>query len=583
MEGLASHNRAIEMLSLLEAFIEGRPLPFPKEKDGLWRQVHEALARAASLLETERQKKARLLVHEPLFHLLSTRLATPVCLVNAWGEIFFENEAAKNLFGHKPCLSFLKDYRATIAKLGSPNPFSEEVTIGNKRFKGQWMPLDKTIWLVEWQESECNVTEEGEMLQAVAEALGLIFYMQDRQGFILYLSDPLASILSVRSKEAIGRRASAFGLENRVDDKKLVLGGKTFEVQKRILSKAILVTLKDISVEVSLGFSLQEMREAVARGDLSKRIAPPAEGAPRIFADAVNGLLAANEKNIHLTTRFLDILARGNLRIRFKEKGTPLTKPLLQAFERTLAALVERIKSLRRMTAELLSMHTKQMKDFSFLARQLRREEEIIQEVASSIENLRAQLVREAATFRAMLERMKETPSGFDKVSNSALSSAGARADLGRALSGLSFEANLLALNTTVFSQRTSSDGLSAIAPSMQKLAARLAEIAQSAKALLAEAAEKPKPQTPFSFAGENSPIATLFSALEQASHRLNTLQITTSHLLRLSQKNTLLAGDLENAAELLRDEGFDHFLQAVASFRIPGDDSAIDVTPKEI
>ena len=581
MEGLASHNRAIEMLNLLEALIEGRPLPFPKERDGMWRRVHETLARAASLLENERQKKARLLVDEPLFHLLSTRLATPVCLVNAWGEIFFENEAAKKLFGYKPCLAFLKDYRATLAKLGDPNPFSEEITIENKCFNGQWMPLDKTIWLVEWQESGHGVTEESEMMQAVAEALGLIFYMQDRHGFILYLSDPLASILSIRPKDAAGRHVSAFGLENRVDEKKLVLGGKTFAVQKRTLSKALLVTLKDISAEVSLGSSLQEMREAVAKGDLSKRIAPPAEGTPRIFADAVNGLLAANEKSIHLTTRFLDILARGNLRIRFKEKGTPLTKPLLQAFERTLLALVERVKVLRRMTKELLSMYTKQMQDFSFLARQLRREEEVVQEVVSSIESLRAQLVREAATFRAMLEKTKENPPRFDPAPNSALFSA--RVDLGHALSGLSFEANLLALNTTVFSQRANTDGLSAIAPSMQKLAARLAEIAQSAKVLLTEAAEEPKSQPPFPFAGENPPIAAFFTALEQTSHRLYTLQITTNHLLRLNQKNTLLAGDLENAAELLHDEGFTRFLQELASFRIPGDDSAIDVTPKEI
>jgi len=463
--------------------------------------------------------------------------------------------------------------RATLAKLKSTQPFSEEIVVNHKRLIGHWMPLGKTIWLVEWQDQEKNhYSEEIEIWQAASEALGLAFYIEDHLGLIRYLSPTLANILGMHTKEAIGRRASTFGLDNK---ERLRLRGKTFTVEQRILAqgKGTLIVLKDISAEVLLGSSLQEMREAVAKGDFSKRIAPPTDGTPQLFAEAVNALLAAYEKNIHLTERFLDIIARGNFRIRFKEKGTPLTKPLLQTFEHTLTSLVDRIKSLRKAAGGLVATYDKQLRNMVLLIAQMQKESELLQGIADGLESLHAQLLREMANLRRVRENTSETMTGHQAENREFLP------ELWQSLGELSFESNLLALNAMVMSKRTCNHELSSITPAIQKIAIRLATMAKKAESVM----QAPLEQTHgYAFHAKGLTMMNLLQVLEQTTHHVTSLQRTIGQILHQRQKTAMLALDLENMMESLRDEGFSNFLETLAAFRIPGDDSAIDVTPKE-
>lgn len=497
----------------------------------------------------------------------------PVCLINEFGEIFFENEAAKNLFSPRSCLSFLPNMRATLAKLKNTQPFSEEIDVNNKRLIGHWTPLGKMIWLVEWQEQDKNYgSEEIEMWQAASEALGLAFYVEDRHGLIHYLSPTLANILGMHAKEAIGRRASTFGLDN---NERLRLRGKTFTVEQRILAqgKGTLIVLKDISAEVLLGSSLQEMREAVAKGDLSKRIAPPTDGTPQLFAEAVNALLAAHEKNIQLTERFLDIIARGNFRIRFKEKGTPLTKPLLQTFEHTLTSLVDRIKSLRKASASLSITYDKQIRNMVLLITQMQKENELLQGVADGLESVHAQLLREIANLRCLRENTRETMASPQVEAMQSLP------ELWHNLSELSFESNLLALNAMVISKRTCNHELGAITPGIQKIAVRLADMVKKAEIVMQSSLEQTNGRA---FHAKGLSMINFLQVLEQTTRHVTGLQRTIGQLLQQRQKTAMLALELEKVMGSVRDEGFSHFLETLASFRIPGDDSAIDVTPRE-
>jgi len=210
--------------------------------------------------------------------------------------------------------------RATLAKLKNTQPFSEEIDVNNKRLIGHWTPLGKMIWLVEWQEQDKNYgSEEIEMWQAASEALGLAFYVEDRHGLIHYLSPTLANILGMHAKEAIGRRASTFGLDN---NERLRLRGKTFTVEQRILAqgKGTLIVLR---ISVQKFYSAHLYRKCVKLWP--KVIFPkelPRQPMVRLnFLLKRSMLLAAHEKNIQLTERFLDIIPAAILGYALKRKA----------------------------------------------------------------------------------------------------------------------------------------------------------------------------------------------------------------------------------------------------------------------
>jgi len=76
--------------------------------------------------------------------------------------------------------------------------------------------------------------------------------------------------------------------------------------------------------------------------------------------------------------------------------------------------------------------------------------------------------------------------------------------------------------------------------------------------------------------------MINFLQVLEQTTRHVTGLQRTIGQLLQQRQKTAMLALELEKVMGSVRDEGFSHFLETLASFRIPGDDSAIDVTPRE-
>lgn len=339
------------------------------------------------------------------------------------------------------------------------------------------------------------------------------------------------------------------------------VGGRTFGlIANPILNDAnerigTIVEWKDRTAEVSAEQEVDNIVEAAAAGDLSRRLETAGkDGFFLNLAQGLNRLLAISENVVNDTIRVFDALAHGNLTRKVESDYEGTFGKLKQDANSTVDRLTEIITRIREAAGTVATGASEIAQGNADLSKRTESQASSLEETASSMEEMTATVRQNAdnakvandlaadATLKAQKggEVVKRAVSSMSEINDSSKKIA----DIIGVIDEIAFQTNLLALNAAVEAARAGEQGrgFAVVAGEVRNLAQRSAAAAKEIKDLIRDSVSK----------------------VQDGSQLVNESGSTLSEIVDAISKVTTMIGEISIASNE-QSEGIEQVNKAVA------------------
>ncbi|WP_420592030.1 methyl-accepting chemotaxis protein [Bacterioplanoides sp.] len=380
------------------------------------------------------------------------------------------------------------------------------------------------------------------------------------------------------------------------------VGGRTFslianpifnENKERI---GTIVEWKDRTAEVSAEQEIDQIVEAAAMGDLSRRIAM--EGKEGFFlnlADGLNKLLTIADSVVSDTIRVFDALAHGNLTRKIDEDYQGAFDKLKQDANTTVDRLTDIITRIREAASTVSTGASEIAQGNADLSKRTESQASSLEETASSMEEMTSAVKQTgdnsvhanelAASAKQKAQSGGEVVSKAVNAMEEINHSSKKIADIIGVIDEIAFQTNLLALNAAVEAARAGEQGrgFAVVAGEVRNLAQRSAGAAKEIKDLIRDSVDKVDAGT--SLVNESGKtlneiihsvdrvsdmIQEISTAAREQSSGIEQVNSAVAQMDEMTQQNAALVEEASAAGEAMAEQA-QSMMQMMEFFSIDG------------